>query len=178
MRGRGDIVAPVTERIESDRLALVPLRPEDADEMSRVLADPALYEFTGGGPQTADELKATYRRWAEGAPRAGETWHNWVIRVSDDGTAIGHIQATVTDGGRSADIAWVVGLPWQGQGYASEAAQSLLGWLETNGVEVITAHVHPRNVASRRVAAKAGLAPTNEIVDGEAVWRRDGPRPG
>jgi RimJ/RimL family protein N-acetyltransferase len=50
--------------------------------------------------------------------------------------------APIVEGGREASIAWVIGVAWQGQGYATEAA---------------------------------GLAPTNEVTDGERVWR--GPQP-
>lgn len=162
----------MTPRIETGRLLLIGVRPEDAGEMARVLGDAALYEFIGGGPRTTEELDATYRRWAAGSPRAGEIWHNWVIRLVADRTAIGHLQATITGHAAAAEIAWVVGTPWQGRGYASEAARVLIGWLEAQGVATITAHVHPGNIASARVAAAAGLEPTDEVVDGEVVWRR------
>jgi len=163
----------VTPPIETDRLVLVPLRPADAREMMPVLADPALYVFTGSEPPGLVELTSRYRAWAQGSPRAGETWHNWVIRLGPDGPAIGHLQATMLDDGRSADIAWLVGLVWQGRGYASEAAVALVGWLEACGVDAITAYVHPDNVASGRVAGNAGLAPTSELVGGEVAWRRE-----
>lgn len=142
--------------------------------MAEVLADPDLYAFIGGAPPPLDELAKRYRAWTAGSPREGEAWHNWVIRLGGDGSAIGHLQATVVDHGSAADIAWVVGTPWQGRGYATEAALALVDWLESTGVTRITAHVHPGNVASGRVAANAGLGPTDEVVDGEVVWRRTG----
>lgn len=150
--------------------------------MAGVLADESLYVFIGGTPPTAAELEARYRDWLLGAPRAGEAWHNWVMRLAD-GAAVGHLQATVTDGfsGRAADIAWVIGTPWQGHGFASEAAAALVRWLEGQGVASVAAHVHPDNVASARVAAKAGLAATDAVEDGEVLWRREvraGPAPG
>ena len=40
------------------RLTLEPLRVDHAPAMVEVLADPALYEFTGGRPPTLDELTA------------------------------------------------------------------------------------------------------------------------
>ena len=95
-----------------------------------------------------------------------------MIRLADGGQAIGHLQATVLDGDRSADIAWLVGIAWQGRGYASEAARALVGWLEANDIDTITAHVHPEHVASARVAERAGLEATTEVEDGEVVWRR------
>lgn len=169
------IVAGVTPSLETDRLSLLAVRVEDAGEMAPVLADPALYAFIGGGPHPLAELEALYRRWIAGSPRSGETWHNWVIRLGDGGEAIGHLQATVLEGERRADIAWLVGTAWQGRGYATEAARTLVGWLEKSGIDTITAHVHHENVASARVAERAGLEATSEIEDGEVVWQRARP---
>jgi RimJ/RimL family protein N-acetyltransferase len=83
------------------------------------------------------------------------------------------VQATLTrDGGRwTAAIAWVVGVPWQRRGYATEAALALVGWLGGQEVDEIVAHIHPGHLASAQVAARAGLRPTPDQVDGEQVWR-------
>lgn len=167
-----------TSRIRTDRLELVPLTTDDAAEMAGVLADPALYAFIGGWPPTADELEARYRDWLMGSPRAGERWLNWVIRLRDGGPAVGHLQATVTGSGRAAEIAWIVGARWQGHGYATEAARALVGLLEASGATTITAFVQPENAASARVARRAGLAPTEEVVAGEVAWRRETPDAG
>jgi RimJ/RimL family protein N-acetyltransferase len=159
--------------LRTERLELIPLKPDDADEMVDVLGDPSLYTFTGGEPLLLDDLRARYRRLAVGHSSDGsEEWHNWILRRRSDGRAIGTVQATLTRSGRSAEIAWVVGLDWQGQGFASEAALSLVNWLEQRGVEEITAHVHPDHIASEKVAARVGLAPTDRIHDGERLWRR------
>jgi RimJ/RimL family protein N-acetyltransferase len=151
---------------------MTPIGPEVAAEMVDVLADPGLYIFIGGDPPALAELEARYLTWAAGPSTPGETWHNWVIRLTDEGQAIGHLQATVIDNGRVADIAWVIGTPWQGRGFASEAAKALVAWLEAAGTTSITAHVHPGHAASGRVAANAGLTMTDAVVDGEIVWRR------
>jgi RimJ/RimL family protein N-acetyltransferase len=91
---------------------------------------------------------------------------------------VGTVQATLRIGGGQAEIAWVVGQRWQGQGYATEAARALVGWLDARGVTTITAHIHPGHHASATVAARAGLRPTAEISGGERVWRRETPSPG
>lgn len=161
--------------IETDRLSLIPLEPEDAAEMVAVLADPTLYAYIGGGPPTLDELSAVYRRWVAGSPRDGERWHNWVIRQRSDGWAVGHLQVTVIEAVRSADMGWMVGTAWQGRGYATESARALVGWLEAQSVTSITALIHPANLASARVAERAGLEQTADIVDGEVAWRRVAP---
>ncbi len=78
----------------------------------------------------------------------------------------------MTDGGRKAEIAWLVGLAWQGQGYATEAAKAMVAWLAANGVVTITASVHPDHVASESVARRVGLAPTHQVIENERVWQR------
>ena len=93
------------------------------------------------------------------------------MRTLERDAAIGYVQATVTAAGGVADVAWVIGVPWQGRGFASEAAAALVAWLRAEGVRVVTAHVHPEHAASAAVAARAGLVPTDEIEDGERVWR-------
>jgi RimJ/RimL family protein N-acetyltransferase len=160
--------------IGTDRLDLVPIDVADAEEMAAVLADPDIYVFIGGSAPSTDELRERYRAWIAGPAPAGEAWHNWTVRLRFEDQPIGQLQATVVEGGRRADIAWVVGRRWQGRGYASEAAKALVEWLGANGVITITAHVHPDHAASARVAANAGLAQTEEIEDGERVWRLEG----
>jgi protein-L-isoaspartate O-methyltransferase len=86
------------------------------------------------------------------------------------------LQAAFSDQGRAAEIAWAVGVAWQGQGIASEAARAVVGWLERRGVATITAHIHPDHHASATVATRAGLRPTGEYRDHEGIseqlWRR------
>jgi RimJ/RimL family protein N-acetyltransferase len=161
-----------TSRIETDRLELEPLAVDDADEMATVLADPGLYRFIGGRPPTPMELRHLYGRWIAGPSRPGEAWHNWAVRLLSDGTLVGHVQATVSDEHRQADIAWIIGAPWHGHGYATEAGRALIAWLEAGGVLTVTAHIDPRHQASAGVAKRAGLVPTDLVEGGEVVWRR------
>jgi RimJ/RimL family protein N-acetyltransferase len=157
------------------RLVLDPLVVDDADEMVRVLADPALHEFTGGQPATLDELRGRFSAWVSGSGSKAELWFNWIVRRSTDAAAVGTVQATITnlDSQPSALVAWTIGTPWQGQGYAGEAALGLVQWLIRQGVAPIVAHVHPDHTASAVVASRAGLRPTSDAVDGETVWRMD-----
>jgi RimJ/RimL family protein N-acetyltransferase len=165
--------------IRTERLVLSPLVVDDADEMVDVLGDERMYEFTGGEPPVLERLRERYRRLAEGrSPDGSELWFNWIVRLAADRTAVGTVQATVVADGDAAEVAWEVGIPWQGHGLASEAAVGMVDWLIAGGVRSISACVHQQHHASARVAARAGLAPTAEVVDGEIVWRRaDAPQP-
>lgn len=158
--------------ISTERLTLLPLLPEHADEMTSVLADPALYTFIGGTPPTRQELRSRYTRWSAGSPDPGEVWCNWVIRLRCEESLAGWVQATIrTADVSSAELAWVIGAPWQGRGIATEAARALVAWLREQAVRTIVAHIHPDHMASAAVATAAGLAPTGLVHDGELEWR-------
>ena len=150
------------------RLTLLPLGVEHAEELAAVLNDPALHTYIGGRPETADELRVRYARWAAGSPDPAVRWHNWAIRLTEADRLVGTVQATIT--GDTAEVAWVVGTGWQGRGIATEAARELLDWLTSEGVRRVVAHVHPDNAASARVAAALGFSSTERERDGEVEW--------
>ncbi|WP_324784025.1 GNAT family N-acetyltransferase [Streptomyces sp. H51] len=157
--------------IGTPRLGLLPLRVDHADEMAAVLSDPALHTFTGGSPAAPDALRTRYERLVAGSPDPAVSWLNWVLHSRTDACLVGTVQATVA--GPVAEIAWVVGTPWQGRGHAREAARALVDWLGRRSTRTVIAHIHPAHAASAAVATAAGLAPTDEERDGETRWRLD-----
>ncbi|WP_049568607.1 GNAT family N-acetyltransferase [Streptomyces sp. SBT349] len=164
----------VARTIGTERLDLVPLRPEHAEEMAAVLSDPALHTFIGGTPDTPGALRSRYQRMTAGSPDPAVSWLNWVIRLREESCLTGTVQATIGPGapGRTAEIAWVVGTPWQGRGIATEAARGLVDWLTRQPVRTILAHIHPDHRASAAVATAAGLTPSGEWDEGEIRWHR------
>lgn len=151
------------------RLTLSPLRARDAREMHPVLASPDLYRFIGGSPPSPEQLERRFEAQIAGSSEPGVTWLNWIVRLADDGVAVGYTQATVSCD--TADIAWLVAVPWQRQRIATEAASAMCDWLRTRGVERLVAHIHPEHEASTRVAEAIGLVRTGERdADGELIW--------
>jgi RimJ/RimL family protein N-acetyltransferase len=189
LTGDGTVISGTV--IKGARIVLTPLAVGDAEEMTGVLGGEQLYAFTGGHPPTAGELRARYARQVSGRSADGrEEWRNWIIRRAADRQAVGFVQATITanaaqpgrgpaagerDREETAEVAWVIGLAWQGNGYAAEAARALVAWLDARGVATIQAHIHFDHAASAAVARAVGLLPTGQVEDGEQLWRR--PRP-
>ena len=156
------------EAITTARLVLEPLRADDADELAAVLGDERLHEFIGGRPATPAELRERYDRLVAGSGKRDEIWLNWTVRRRVDRAAVGTVQATVR--AQTALVAWVIGVDWQGRGFASEAARALVDRLRAHGAEAVVAHIHPQHGASEAVAARAGFRPTDAEVEGERVW--------
>jgi RimJ/RimL family protein N-acetyltransferase len=170
------------EALTSDRLTLEPLSVDHAAAMVDVLADPALYTFTGGEPPSLDTLTARYRSQLRGPADDSEAWLNWMVRRQDTDTFIGFVQATVragneddVDEGTLAEIAWVIDPAHQRLGFAAEATDLMVTWLHAHGVERFAASIHPEHTASQRVAQRQGLQPTTTIEDGEVRWESSAP---
>jgi RimJ/RimL family protein N-acetyltransferase len=166
----GDLIAP---GLESRRLALAPLRVQDAAELWRLLSDPSLHRFIGGAPPTPQELQRRLERQVRArSPDGTELWLNWVARERSGGAVLGTMQATISleQGVRVAVLAWTIGSAHQGQGLATEAAARIASWLREQGITQLRAHIHPRHDASMAVAAAIGLHPTDTVAGGERRW--------
>ena len=186
-RTDGDLVAVVDSVVQELRVGarmtieLSPLTVDHAPAMVSVLADPSLYEFTGGTPPTLEELTARYARQTVGhSPDGSEQWLNWVVLL--DSVPVGYVQATVV--GDSAEIAWVISPSVQGRGVATEAARAMGELLTAAGVRRLVAHVHPdhiglgaglraaRPAAYRRDRGRRGpLGPRRPVVVSFAEWQ-------
>lgn len=129
-----------TPALVSLPLHLDPLRVSDAVEMASVLGDPSLYTHIGGRPPTVAQLEERYSSQVSGSGRNDEIWHNWILRLQPHGCAVGFAQADVQE--RLVELAWVVGVPWQGQGYAARAARVLVAWAEQCAASSVIAHIH------------------------------------
>ena len=169
---------PASTPIITARLLLESLSVEHAPSMIEVLADPSLYEYTGGEIPSLELLEKRYAAQAVGRSDDGSQWWlNWVVMKRDIGRPVGYVQATVEDAGSRlmADIAWVVSPKWQGQGIASEATRAMVAWLRSNGVHSLTAHIHPNHQASMKVAQNQALHATSSKKDGETRWESQQP---
>jgi len=173
MRSAGEW--PVARRIDTRRLILEPLRVAHADAMVSVLADDALYEYTGGAPPTLEELRARYARQVCGSsPGRTYGWLNWLVREREYGGTVGAVQATLSRKQHEmvAEVAWLIGISYQRRGYATEAAEAMVAWLGHNDVVVVAAQISPRHAASVAVAERLGLTATSTVIDGETRWTR------
>lgn len=164
---------PPAEQLKTPRLTLEPLSVTHAPEMVGLLAAPDLYTFTGGTPPDLNTLKRRYAIQSRGHSADGQqAWRNWILREQGSGRAAGYVQATLysEEAENVADIAWVVGRPFQGRGLATEAAEEMVRSLASHGVRTVRAYIHPDHTASIRVAERLGLLRTARMVGGEGLW--------
>jgi RimJ/RimL family protein N-acetyltransferase len=157
--------------LTTPRLELEPLTVDHASELAPLLDDQGLHAFVGGAPSTEAELRERYaRQVVRRSPGGDEDWLNWVVRDRATHAAVGTLQATVRDGGRAAELAWVIATSRQGEGLATEAATAVRDALRASGVTSFVAHVHPDHIASAAIARRLGMRPSGQRADGEVRW--------
>ena len=170
-RGQDRVVFRISLALRTERLDLLPVHRDHAPLMFPVLHDSALHEFTGGSPPVdVDALARQYEHWERRrSPDGAEMWLNWVLRPREQGELIGHLQVGIA--GDRATMAWSLGSRWQRQGYATEAARAVLGWIRHLGVSEVRASIHPGHAASIRIAERLGMRRTDERSGAELIWK-------
>jgi [ribosomal protein S5]-alanine N-acetyltransferase len=165
------------QEIATRRLLLQPLTAAHAELLFGVLQDQTLYTFIAT-PYPADlesyrqRLKSMCQRTcADGE----EQWLNWTLRLRVDGVAIGYVQATVF-ADRTAEIGYVIGVPFQRSGYATEALTQLCSHLHmAYAVDAIFANVKLANLPSVELLHKLGFDRAMAHADDTQTvtfWRR------
>jgi RimJ/RimL family protein N-acetyltransferase len=113
-------------------VSLEPLLAAHAERLFPLLSDRALYEYLDyGPPPDVEHLRSVYRRLeSRQSPDGSERWLNWAISTAADGV-VGYVQATVFRPA-SAWVAYVLGRPFWGRGYARAAVSSMLELLRSD----------------------------------------------
>jgi Acetyltransferase (GNAT) domain len=134
------------------RAGAVEVRPwQDGDDVGTSPHDPVTGRYFGlplGSPAPLDVDDP-------GAPRCTILRH---------GEPVGRIWCR--PGARPLELGYYVRTELWGQGIASTGLRLLADWLLTDGGhDVLVLATHPENVASKKVAVRAGFAPDGEIAE-------------
>ena len=145
--------------LQTERLALEPLRTSHAAELFEILADERLYRFIPHDPPASKDALATRFQRLEGhcSPRGDEVWLNWVIRLRSAGCCVGRVEATLREDG-SAFLAYEIGAAYWRLGLATEACRRVIEALFADfAAQRIMADVDTRNATSIRLLERLGF---------------------
>ena len=141
-------------RIETPRLVLRPLRLEDLDPWTQMMADEPTARFIGGVMDRAvcwRQLMTMIGAWhATGVSMFG------VIEKSS-GRWIGRLGPWRPEGWPGPEIGWSIVRECWGRGYAVEGSRAATTWaFDSLGWTDVIHSIAPENVQSQRVAEKLG----------------------
>jgi RimJ/RimL family protein N-acetyltransferase len=131
-------------------------RPDDAQAVARACDDPDTARFIPGMPSPYTEADA--RRYLEFCEQAWRSRERLPFAIVDEagGLLLGAIDVRL---GEVGSIGYWIAREARGAGIATRALFLLSRWaVSDGGVERLELMTHPENVASQRVAEKAGFA--------------------
>ncbi len=157
----------MTFHIETERLLLRPLGPEDAAAHMALMADPAVAAFLAPD----GKVQSSNYRWRQFASYLG----HWRIRgygffaveEKRTGAFVGRVGPWRPEGWPGLECGWAISSAHWGKGYAAEASIATIRWtfLEFADVDRVVSLIDPGNRQSEAVAVKVGQQKTGEIFE-------------
>ncbi len=159
-------------QIETARLRLRPLIPNDPSELARLLADPDFMAWSVAGP--VGEPEARRKIEAEIACFAIHGFSKLALSLRDQPGLIGYcgLGLETIEGTSVPELGFRLTPACRGKGLATEAAEAAIedafGRL---ALPEIYAYAEPGNAPSRRVIAKLGMAYLRDVRLHGRDWR-------
>lgn len=153
--------------LQTERLALRRLVPEDLDALYALYRDPEIRRYFPEGTLTLDETREELEWFLGGHPRRPELGL-WATIYRPTGQFIGRCGLLPwTIGGREeVEVAYLLDKAFWGRGLAAEAARGIVGYArEALGLARLICLIDPRNSASIGVARSVGMALEREAED-------------
>ena len=144
-------------RLETDRLLLRSLQPDDVERLVSLWTDPVVTAFLGG-PRDAQQVRAILQEELVDPPsgRLGQ----WPLVDKASGELVGDcgLISKEIEGVTEIELVYVLAPAAWGKGYATEIGLALLR-VAVEGLEQkrIVSLIDEENAASRRVAQKLGM---------------------
>ena len=144
--------------LETERLLIRPLRPDDAEQLHQVYGDPeAMRCIPSGCTASVEETARRIARLVDCQARWGMSL--WAVVEKASGRVLGDCGLVPVEGrGPEVEVAYRLGRAHWGKGYATEAARACLaygfGRLKLGRIVAIT---DPEHRASRQVMEKIGM---------------------
>src|SRR5271155_2629928 len=141
--------------LETERLLLRALKPEDFETYARFMADEDVTRYLTGEPMTRVDA------WRQMAMLLGHWmmrgYGMWAVERKSDRAFVGRVGLYNPEGWPSLEVGWTLGKEYWGQGYACEAGRVAMeyGFL-TQGVSRMISVIQTNNVPSQKVAKALG----------------------
>lgn len=153
--------------LTSERLLFRPYDDHDLAFLHSLLSDPEEVRFIGNGKTRDEEGTKQFLNWIYGSYKLGSDLGLMVLARKKDHVKIGHagLVPQTVDGVREIEIGyWIAREHWN-NGYATEAAGTLLHYGQTHcGINRFIALIQNGNTASQKVAEKIGMKCEKEIT--------------
>lgn len=153
--------------IETERLVLRPHRMDDLDDLAAFHGDPNVVRHVPWPVRDRTATEETLRvKLTQTELLAHGQWLVLAVELRSTGTVIGEVLLKWASDGQG-EVGFAFAGPYQGQGYAAEAATAMLRLgFDDVGFHRIAAVVIEGNEASARLLGRLGFRQEARLVDG------------
>ncbi|WP_192954819.1 GNAT family N-acetyltransferase [Gallaecimonas mangrovi] len=150
--------------LRSQRLAISPLGEADLKAFSDYRARPEVARYQGWGTDyQLKDAEALYRQQLLLPFPSADTWYQLAIHNQQQ-QLVGDLALHWLDN-QSCEVGFTLAPAHQGQGYATEALQCLLGYLfKLRAIKQVTALTDARNTPSAAVLARCGFKSRDKVA--------------
>ncbi len=150
--------------IQTLRLTLRPLSEADTDDLFPIFnGEGVLRYFPNPNPPTRERVERFIRHQIAHWEQFG--YGHWGVELTASSELMGWAGLQFLPETGETEVAYMLGKPYWGQGYGTEAARRALDYgFATLGLRQIIALVHPDNAASNHVIEKLGMPFTGRCV--------------
>ena len=157
--------------LETPRLILRPLTPEDVPDLRRWLARDEIYTYWGRpvskGEREPETMFIDPRPWVKRKPSPD---FKWGVVSRDTNTVIGDISVFDIENNRMGSVGYRFDPEVWGNGYATEALREAVRFIFTHTeLDRLQATADVRNTASNRVLEKCGFVLEGTVRHGKMV---------
>lgn len=142
--------------LETNRLTLRPMRPDDRMAVFKIFADPESSRYLTRDMSDPVNADASFERWL--GQTLGDGTGTWVMDLGGTAIGIGRLTHSARLPGGLVEAGWFVARTHVGQGYASEAVRALIDYaLKTLRLPAVWALIFNGNEPSFRLAKSMGF---------------------
>ena len=154
--------------LQTERCLIRETTVEDVDSFYRLYKEPSITEYMEPLFEDRDEEIAYTKNYIEKV-YGFYGYGMWTVLEKNSGEVIGRAGISWREGYELPELGFVIGVPWQKQGYAFEVCTAILAYAETELLmEQVQALVQPGNTISLNLCDKLGLTFAGEtMLDGE-----------
>ncbi len=149
--------------LDTARCSIRETIPEDVDGFYEIYAHPTITEYMEGLCRTREEQRANIETYAE-TVYGFYDFGMWTVLLRETGQVIGRAGISMGERFEEPELGFVIGLPWQRRGLATEVCRGILDYARELGFQRINALVHPDNQKSRGLLEKLGFVCEKEQV--------------
>lgn len=152
------------EILRTDRLLLRETTTEDAEAFFAIYKEPSITRYTEGLYPEIEQERQYIRDYIDKV-YSFYGFGVWTVIKQDTGEIIGRAGLSYREGFEEPEIGFVIGVPWQRQGYAEEICRAIMEY-GRNELEFTTiqAFVRPENEASLGLCEKLGMKCVEEVL--------------